>query len=259
MLRKVIAVTAVTALCLLSGTVVQPVRAGGIPGAYGTEWTQIANNIELGNINAQTLSQLAQAIQQTTTMIRMAKTMDIQLYSDVFGDIKAVEQVVQAGQGLAYTMADLNSQWALKYQLNSAQQGTQANNYSQQYQKWAQTSMDSTRGTMQAVTGQGQNFQSDAQMVAKLQNMAQNSVGGSLQAEQALLQIVSQQLGEQQKLRQLMLADLSAKQAFQAQQLQQGIAGETLGQMPSLKNSAIQIDNSAVYPDNYLKAIGQKP
>ena len=256
MFRKAMAVTAATALVLLSGTVVQPVKAGGLPGVYGTEWTQIANNIELGNINAQTLSQLAQAIQQTTTMLQQAKTMDVQLYSDVFGDIQAVQQVVQAGQGLAYSMGNLDSQWNLKYQLNGSQQ---PNNYSQQYQTWANTSMDTTRGTMQAVTGQGAAFSSDAQMVTNLQNMAKNSVAGSLQAEQGLLQIVAQQLGEQQKLRQLMLADLTAKQAYQAQQVQQGIAGQTLGQMPDIKTSSIQVDNSAVYPDNYLTAIGQKP
>ncbi len=135
MFRKVMAVAGVTALTLLSGTIVQPVKAGGLPGVYGTEWTQIANNIELGNINVQTLSQLAQAIQQTTTMLQQAKTMDIQLYSDVFGDIKAVEQVVQAGQGLAYTMGDMDSQWNIRYQLNGTQQ---PNNYSQQYQNVGQ-------------------------------------------------------------------------------------------------------------------------
>ena len=256
MLRKLAVVGCVTSLTLLSGTAIQPVKAGGIPGAYGTEWTQIANNIELGNINAQTLSQLAQAIQQTTTMLKMAKTMDVQIYSDVFGDIQAVSQVVQAGQGLAYTMANMDSQWNIKYQLNGSQP---ANNYAQQYQKWANTSMDTTRGTMKAVTGQGQNFQSDAQMVAALQNMAKNSVGGSLQAEQGLLQIVAQQLGEQQKLRQLMLADLTAKQAYQAQQVQQGIAGQTLGVMQQVGSTPMTIDTSVTYPDNYLTAIGQAP
>ncbi len=256
MFRKVMAVAGVTALTLLSGTIVQPVKAGGLPGVYGTEWTQIANNIELGNINVQTLSQLAQAIQQTTTMLQQAKTMDIQLYSDVFGDIKAVEQVVQAGQGLAYTMGDMDSQWNIRYQLNGTQQ---PNNYSQQYQKWASTSMDTTRGTLKAVTAQGGAFQSDAQMVTNLQSMAKNSVAGSLQAEQGLLQIVAQQLGEQQKLRQLMLADLTAKQAYQAQQEQQAMAGQKLGQMPDIGTGTIQIDQSAVYPDNYLQAIGQHP
>ena len=256
MFRKVMAVACVTALTLLSGTIVQPVKAGGLPGVYGTEWTQIANNIELGNINVQTLSQLAQAIQQTTTMLQQAKTMDIQLYSDVFGDIKAVEQVVQAGQGLAYTMGDMDSQWNIRYQLNGTQQ---PNNYSQQYQKWASTSMDTTRGTLKAVTAQGGAFQSDAQMVTNLQSMAKNSVAGSLQAEQGLLQIVAQQLGEQQKLRQLMLADLTAKQAYQAQQEQQAMAGQKLGQMPDIGTGTIQIDQSAVYPDNYLQAIGQHP
>jgi len=256
MLRKIAAVAGVTALTLLSGTVVPSVKAGGLPGVYGTEWTQIANNIELGNVSVQTLQQLAQAIQQTTTMLQQAKTMDVQMYSDVFGDIQAVQQVVQAGQGLAYSMGNLDSQWNIKYQLNGSQT---PNNYGQQYQNWATTSMDTTRGTMQAVTAQGGAFSSDAQMVTNLQNMAKNSVGGSLQAEQGLLQIVAQQLGEQQKLRQLMLADLTAKQAYQAQQEQQALAGQKLGQMPDVGTSTMQIDQSAVYPDNYLTAIGQHP
>lgn len=254
MLRTMVAGAGVTALTLLSGTVVSPVKAGGVPMPYGSEWTQIANNIELGNINVQTLSQLAQAIQQTTTLLQQAKTMDIQMYSDVFGDIQAVEQVVQAGQGLAYTMGNLDSQWNIKYQLNGSQT---PNNYGQQYQKWATTSMDSARGTMKAVTAQGSAFSSDASMVTKLQNMAKNSVAGSLQAEQGLLQIVAQQLGEQQKLRQLMLADLSSKQAYQAQQEQQALAGQSLGVMNN--GTPLTIDSSATYPDNYLTAIGQHP
>ena len=109
------------------------------------------------------------------------------------------------------------------------------------------------------MTAQGGAFQSDAQMVTNLQSMAKNSVAGSLQAEQGLLQIVAQQLGEQQKLRQLMLADLTAKQAYQAQQEQQAMAGQKLGQMPDIGTGTIQIDQSAVYPDNYLQAIGQHP
>jgi P-type conjugative transfer protein TrbJ len=258
MLRTLAASACLVAVAITSSSLVPTAQAGGLPGVYGTEWTQIANNVELGNINAQTISQLAQALQQTSLMIQQAKTMNVQLYGAVFDDIAAVEKVVQAGQGLAYNMANLDSQWNIRYTFGSGGANS-PNNYGQQYQKMAQASMDSVRGTLNAVTTQGGTFQSDAQMVANLQNMAKTSVGGSLQAEQALIQIVSQQLAEQQKLRQLMLADLQSKEAIQAQQIQQQQAGQTVGQMTSKTSQTPTVDTSVTYPDDFLNTIGVKP
>jgi len=228
------------------------VHGGGFTGA--TEWTQIANNVQLSNITMQTLQQLAEDIKQTTVAIQQAKQLDFASYSDVAGQIRAVEDVVRAGQGLAYSMSNLDSEWNIRFHEAGF---VDAKNYPQVYQTWAKTSMDSIRGTMGAVVGQGQRMQSDAAMVAQLQAHAQSGVAGSLQAAQVLNEMVAALLGEQQQGTGNQRADLQSKEAFQAQQIQQGMAArDLLGPGKFFSTDTSQLGKGErQFPDEYTSTI----
>jgi type IV secretion system protein TrbJ len=72
---------------------------------------------------------------------------------------------------------------------------------------------------------QSQQMQSEQSVLDSLRGMAQSS-DGRMQALQVLGQISEHQVQQLMKLREIMLADLSSKQAFQATVIQQQAAQE---------------------------------
>src|SRR5579875_2403945 len=93
------------------------------------------------------------------------------------------------------------------------------------YRTWSQTSLDTTLGALRAAGLQSQQLQSEQTVLNALRGMAQ-SADGRMQALQVSNQIAEQQVEQLMKLRELMLADLSSKQAYQAAQVQQQAATE---------------------------------
>jgi P-type conjugative transfer protein TrbJ len=67
---------------------------------------------------------------------------------------------------------------------------------------------------------QGQQLQNEQAVLTGLRTMAQTS-DGAMEALQVLGQISEQEVQQLMKLRELMLADLQSKQAFQAATIQQ--------------------------------------
>ena len=107
--------------------------------------------------------------------------------------------------------------------------GFTPSNYYGNYQNWSQTSLDTTLRTLKAAGLQGQQLQSEQGVLSSLRGMAQTS-GGAMEALQVLGQISEQEVQQLMKLRELMLADLQSKQAFQAATIQQQANGEAAAQ-----------------------------
>jgi type IV secretion system protein TrbJ len=103
--------------------------------------------------------------------------------------------------------------------------GTTPNTYYVQYRNWSQTSLDTTLGSLRAAGLQGQQLQSEQAVLNSLRGMASNS-DGRMQALQVMGQIAEQQVQQLMKLRELMLADMSSKQAYQAAVIQKQAANE---------------------------------
>ena len=89
----------------------------------------------------------------------------------------------------------------------------------QSYQQWSQTSLDSTLGALKAAGLQNSQFDSDAALLKTLQNQSTSSVG-RMQALEVGNQIAENQSEQLMKLRQLMMADMQSKAAFQGAQVQ---------------------------------------
>src|ERR1700686_1189431 len=103
--------------------------------------------------------------------------------------------------------------------------GYNAGAYYTQYRNWSQTSMDTTLGTLRAAGMQGQQLQSEQAVLNSLKASLQGT-DGRLEALHALGDISEQQVEQLMKLRQLMIADMSSKQAYQAAIIQQQAAGQ---------------------------------
>jgi len=132
---------------------------------------------------------------------------------------------VQGGMALSYSLANLDGQFRARY----PGYGYSANTYYRDYATWSRTSMDTTLGTLRAAGLQGQQLQNEQAVLNNLRNMAQTS-DGRMQALQVLGQIAEQQVQQLMKLRELMLADMSSKQAYQATTIQHQAASEAATQ-----------------------------
>jgi P-type conjugative transfer protein TrbJ len=193
---------------------------------FATEFTQGLNYGELLSIDLTAAQQLANEIQQLQNSIRNLVVIPNQIFGPIRADIDSLATIVQGGFSLAYSMANLDAQFTNVFKGFS---GFTPSNYYGNYQNWSQTSLDTTLGTLKAAGLQGQQLQSEQGVLNSLRGMAQTS-GGAMEALQLLGQISEQEVQQLMKLRELMLADLQSKQAFQAATIQQQANGEAAAQ-----------------------------
>ena len=188
---------------------------GGIVANVATETTQLLN---YGQLLAQYLrqgEQLSQEILQLKEMVRNGQALPGQLFGNVMADLNQLAAIVQGGQALAYSMANLDAQFRSRF----PGYGYNAGAYYQNYRVWSQTALDTMVATLRAAGLQGQQLQSEQSVLTALRTMAM-SANGRMQAIEVGNQIAEQNVEQLMKLRQIMLADLQSKQAYQAAQVQ---------------------------------------
>jgi P-type conjugative transfer protein TrbJ len=197
------------------------VSTAGIAGGFATEWTQLANNLQLVNSYIRQGEQLRQEILMVLDMAKNTATLPSQVFGPITNDIAQLANIVQGGRALAYSMGNLDAEFRTRFR----GWGYNSRTWYTDYRNWSQTSLDTTLGTLRAAGLQGQQLQNDQAVLNRLRAMAQSSEG-RMQALQIANQIAEQQVQQIMKLRQLMLADLQSKQTFQAAQMQRQAASE---------------------------------
>ena len=190
-------------------------------GAFATEVTQILNHAQLVMQYLRQAEQLAEAVKQTTDMIKNSRIIPSQIFGPIASDITALAAIVQGGRALSYSLANLDTLFKTRF----PGYGYTGTGYFTQYKSWSQTSLDTTLGALRAAGLQGQQLQSEQTVLNSLRSMAQ-STGGRLEALQVMGQISEQQVQQLMKLRELMMADMSSKQSYQAAIIQKQAASE---------------------------------
>ncbi len=211
------------ALVMAAGLAMPGARIGtaGVLGGFATEWTQLANNLQLVNSYIRLGDQLQQEIRMVLDMTKNSQILPSQVFGPISTDIARLASIVQGGRALAYSMANLDAEFRTRFR----GWGYSSRTWYSDYRNWSQTSLDTTLGTLRAAGLQGQQLQSEQAVLDRLRVMAQSS-DGRMQALQVANQIAEQQVQQIMKLRQLMLVDLQSKQAFQAAQMQRQAASE---------------------------------
>ncbi len=148
-----------------------------------------------------------------------------QVFGVIQQDLGQLAQLVQGGRALAYSMANLDAQFRNTF----TGYGFRTQGYYQDYQKWSQTSLDTTLNSLKAAGFHGQQLQSQQAILAALRAQS-TGAGGEVQAIEVGNQIAEQQVEQLMALRQLMLVDLQSKQAYQAEQIQKEQAAAAAGQ-----------------------------
>jgi len=207
--------TSIALVAIMAVETVCPAPAhAGVPGLFATEYTQILNYVELAGQLEKQVVMVENQLNQLADMAKHGITITDQLFGTVASDITTLRQIVNTGQALSYTLSNMDGTFRLRFPGYSP-----STNYGQSYQTWSQTSLDSTLGALKAAGVQNSQFDSDSALLQSLKSQSQSAVG-RMQAIEVGNQIAENQAEQLMKLRQLMMADMQSKAAYQSAMVQ---------------------------------------
>lgn len=215
------------------------VQGGGVTG-QATEWTQIANNTELislvgksaEQVNNQItqISQLAEQIQNQINIYNNMLQNTAQLPSHIWGqvenDLKNLQNVVEQGQGVAFSMGNIDDVLKQRFQSFAEIKSNLPDGagFSSTYQNWSDTNRDTIAGSLKAANLTADQFSSEESTMSSLRSMSE-STDGQMKALQVGHQIAAQQVAQMQKLRGLVSQQMTMMGTwFQSEQAQKDLA-----------------------------------
>ncbi|MBM7327369.1 P-type conjugative transfer protein TrbJ [Agrobacterium sp. S2] len=224
---------------MLSAKLSVPANAGGVTG-QATEWTQLANNAELislvgksaEQVNNQItqISQLAEQIQNQLNiyknMLQNTALLPGHIWGQVENDLKNLQAVVAQGQGVAFSMGNVDDVLRQRFQSFSEMKSNlpDGTSFSTTYQTWSDTNRDTIAGTLKAANLTADQFSSEESTMASLRSMSE-SADGQMKALQVGHQIAAQQVAQMQKLRGLVSQQMTMMGTwFQSEQAQKDLA-----------------------------------
>ena len=233
---KSAAVIAAVILCA-----VQPPHAlaGGVTG-QATEWTQLANNAELislvgksaEQVNNQItqISQLAEQIQNQLNiyknMLQNTAQLPNHVWGQVEGDLKNLQSIVNQGQGVAFSMGNVDDILKARFQSFADMKSNLPDgaSFSTTYQSWSDTNRDTIAGTLKAANLTAEQFSSEESTMSQLRSMSETA-DGQMKALQVGHEIAAQQVAQMQKLRGLVSQQMTMMGTwFQSEQTQKDLA-----------------------------------
>ncbi|MGO7042156.1 P-type conjugative transfer protein TrbJ [Rhizobium acaciae] len=213
--------------------------AGGVTG-QATEWTQLANNAELislvgksaEQVNNQ-ITQISQLAEQIQNQINIYKNMlqnTAQLPNHVWGevenDLKNLQNVVAQGQGVAFSMGNVDDVLRARFQSFAEMKSSLPDgaSFSSTYQNWSDTNRDTIAGSLRAANLTAEQFSSEEGTMSSLRSMSETA-DGQMKALQVGHEIAAQQVAQMQKLRGLVSQQMAMMGTWlQSEQAQKDLA-----------------------------------
>ncbi len=232
-----LAAAAVVLMVLPAGAT--PVCAGGVTG-QATEFTQIANNSELislvgksaEQVNNQItqINQLAEQIQNQLhiyeNMLQNTAQLPEHIWGQVENDLKQLQSIAAQGQGIAFSMGNVDDVLGQRFQSFADFKTSLPNNesFSSTYQNWSTTNRDTIAGTLKAANLTAEQFSSEESTMSSLRSMSE-SADGQMKALQVGHEIAAQEVGQLQKLRGLVASQMTMMGTwYQSEQTQKDLA-----------------------------------
>src|SRR5579864_5094652 len=110
------------------------VANAGILANIATETTQLLNYAQLLNQYIRQGEQLEQQILQLEEMVRNGRPVPAQIFGTVMADLDQLASIVQGGRALAYSMANLDSEFRARFPGYAYNAGT----YYRDYRVWSE-------------------------------------------------------------------------------------------------------------------------
>lgn len=194
---------------------IYPAEAGVVTG-NATEWTQILNNAQLVTLSGQSVEQIQNQVVQIgqlgeqiqnqlriyENMLQNSMVLPDQVWGAAEADLKALQRLVQQGQGIAFSMGNLDDVLSQRFQSYSdfSRDLPAGEAFSDLYSAWSTTNRDTIAATLNAAGLTSEHFTSEEQTMARLRAMS-DTAAGQMQALQVGHSIASQHVAQTQKLR----------------------------------------------------------
>lgn len=235
------ATSSVASALVISITFTAPALAGGVALEGGaTEFTQVLNNGQLVQLAGQSaqqidhqitqISQLAQQIQNQLkiyqNMLQNTAQLPAREWGQAANDLSQLQSIVNQGQGIAFSMGNVDDVLKQRFQSYSQFQANLPNstNYSSTYQAWSNTNRDTISSSLRAANLTANQFTTEESTMAQLRSMSETS-DGQLKALQVGHEIAAQEVAQMQKLRGLVSQHMTMMATwFQSQQTDKDLA-----------------------------------
>ena len=177
-----------------------------------SEFTQIANNVQLLLHYAKQVEQYKTQLQQYQLQLRnMEQNPASTLSTDTTQVIQGVGSIMSAQNSMGSTMAQIDANFAQKYRNPIA--GT----YADRFKTWTDTSVGTLGSALNAAGMHRDAYRSDADALQGLFNKSQSSAG-TVSAVQQLSALTAMQIQQTQKLGDLMSSQNEAASTWMASQ-----------------------------------------
>jgi type IV secretion system protein TrbJ len=210
----------------------ETVQAGTVAGFGGsTEFTQIANNVQLASIQLKNIQQVANQIAQInnqitqimnqvrmyTNMIQNTANLPSHIWGNVVTELNALRSTINQGRSLAYNLTNIDTVVSNRFKDYATFKGSPLDRagFDAAYSDWSKTNSDTIGAALKTAGMQESQFASEEATLNALQGQAM-SADGQHKALQVANQIAVQQVQQMQKLRQLVMSQMSMQAAFNA-------------------------------------------
>lgn len=182
----------------------------------GTEWTQLANNLQLADQLAKQVQLVQQSIRQSENLLLNTKGLNAFRFGNAMGDLRQVTSLLGQAKSLSFTSAGLDGQFSQKYKDYNAYvtQKLDAEALGRKYRQWSEDTNSSVLTTLKAANLQGSQMEGDEETLFKQLEDMSSTAEGRMQAIQVANQIAIAAARQTQKLRQLMLVQLQLQANF---------------------------------------------
>jgi len=199
----------------LTGIPVRQARAQFL-GLGATEITQLLNHAQMVMTYVKEAQTALNAIQMAQMMVREGQLLVQHPSTNIMADLGMLSTIMVQSQGLAGDMAQMDARFRQTYGTYNGPDPTIS--YALKYNDWANTTLKTVNGALNAAGYQGGMLQNGQLWMAQIQAMNRMPLGRD-QSLQLGNTIATEEVAQLQALRQLMIADMQSKAAFTAQQV----------------------------------------
>jgi P-type conjugative transfer protein TrbJ len=181
-----------------------------------TEFTQLANNIQLVDQLARQVELVREAVQQTANLALNTQTLDKQSWGGTIAEIRKLNDLLAQGHSLSFTATDLDAQFARKYGNYNAYVNQQIGEETlgAKLQQWSGETNESVLSTLKAAgLSAAQIEREEDSYLHSLEALAETAEG-RMQAIQVGNQIAMAAARQTQKLRHIMLVEVQLLAGF---------------------------------------------